>query len=85
MTDTSDEVKSVAASDRVKVRLIELSLLVAPLATVVDDIDTAGAVPSYVQVKADEAALVLVAASENRFAGTEIDVAPSVVGVKVAE
>ena len=46
VTETSAEVKSVAASDKVKVRLIELSLLVAPLLTVLDEMVTVGAVPS---------------------------------------
>ena len=46
VTDRSEERKSVAASDRVKVRLIELSLLVAPDDTVPDEMVTVGAVES---------------------------------------
>ena len=81
---TSALVKSVAASDRVKLSAIELSFVVSPLATVEEDRVTFGAVESKVQLKADDAVLPLEAASVNRFAGTEIEVAPSLVGVKVA-
>ena len=43
-----------------------------------------GAVPSYVQLKAEEAVFPFDAASLKLFAPTEIDVAPSPAGVKVA-
>ena len=46
VTEISEEIKSVAASDKVKVRLIELSLVVSPLVTVEDEIVTVGAVES---------------------------------------
>ena len=46
VTDRSEEIKSVAASDRVKVRLIELSFVVSPLVTVEEDKVTVGAVES---------------------------------------
>ena len=81
---TSALVKSVAVSDRVKLSASELSFEVSPLVTVVDEMLTVGAVESYVQVKADEAVFPFEAASVKRFAGTEIDVGPSAVGVKVA-
>ena len=84
VTDRSEEIKSVAASDRLKVRLIELSLLVAPDDTVPDEMVTVGAVESYVQLKADEAELVLPAPSVKRPAATDTDVDPSEEGVKVA-
>ena len=47
-------------------------------------IATVGPVPSYVQAKVLDAVLLLLAPSVNPPASTKIEVAPSVVGVKVA-
>ena len=83
-TVISPDAKSVDASDRVKLSAMEASLDVSPDDTVVEVIETVGAVPSYVQLKAEEAVLPFDAASLKLFAPTEIEVGPSAAGVKVA-
>ena len=80
----SDAVKSVEASDRVKLNAIDASLEVSPDETVDEAIETVGAVPSYVQLKAVDAILLLLELSVNTDDATEMDVAPSATGVKVA-
>lgn len=84
VTLKSPEVKLVVDSELVNVTVTELALLVPPFDTAVEEIDPVGPVLSYVQVNEEEAVLPFEAASENRLAGTEIEVAPSLVGVKVA-
>ena len=83
-TVISDAVKSVEASDRVKLKAMEASLDVSPDDTVDEAIETVGAVPSYVQLKTVDAILLLLELSVNTADATEMDVAPSAAGVKVA-
>ena len=83
-TLTSLEVKLLVASDTVKSSIIDDRLEAPPFVTSGVVMVTVGAVLSYVQLKAEEAVLPFDAASLKLFAPTEIDVAPSAAGVKVA-
>ena len=83
-TLTSDATNPVAASEVTKSIVIALSFVVSPLETSGDEKVIVGAVLSYVQLKVEEAAFLFNAASLKLFAPTEIEVAPSAAGVKVA-
>ena len=85
VTVISPTTKFVVASLEVNVNAIDESLLVAPSDTVALVIVIVGAVESYVQLNCDAAVLLLPAASVNVAAPTSIEVAPSLVGVNVAE